>query len=327
MAVGVLGLGSYVPSRRVTNDEISRWSGVTPQWVADRTGIHERRYAAKGEATSDMAAAAVRDLLIRAEVDAEQVAVLTVATATPDQPQPATAVHVQRKAGLPVCPAFDVSAVCSGFVYGLVVTAGMMAMDEAAGYGVCVGADSFSQIMDRSDPRTVALFGDGAGSVLLGPVPDGFGVVGHALLADGRSAGDVEVPAGGSALPTTRATLERGEHHFRMQGRDVKDFAAAHVPKVCDEALDRAGVAMDDVDRVIFHQGNVRLVESLAARMGVREDQMFLTAGTLGNTAAASVPLTLAQSNAERPLQRGDLVLLAAVGGGMTAGAIVVRWY
>lgn len=327
MAVGVVGLGTYVPSRRVTNDEVAEWSGVSPEWVTERTGIRERRYAAPGEATSDLAAAAVRETLADADIDAAQVSVLAVATATPDQPQPATAVHVQRKAGLETCPAFDVSAVCSGFLYSLVATAGMMALEDSESYALCVGADVFSHIMNRQDPRTVSLFGDGAGSVLLGPVPDGYGILGHFLMADGRSAEDVQVPAGGSAQPATGATLNAGLHLFQMSGRNVKAFAATYVPKVCDQALDRAAVTLPDVDRVIFHQGNVRLVESLAERMGLREDQLFLTAETLGNTAAASVPLTLARSHAERPLQRGDVVLLAAVGGGMTAGAVVLRWY
>jgi 3-oxoacyl-(acyl-carrier-protein) synthase III len=267
VAVGMVGLGSYVPSRRVTNEEISRWAGAAPEWVVARTGIRERRYAAPDEVTSDLAAAAARDALSGVDVAADQVSVLAVATATPDQPQPATAVHVQRKAGLPTCPAFDVNAVCSGFLYGLVATAGMLSMDRSAAYGLCIGADVFSRIMDRSDPRTVSLFGDGAAGVLLGPVPDGFGILGHALMADGASADDVQVPAGGTAQPSTPSTLTEGRHLFRMHGRNVKDFAAAHVPKVCEDALDRAAVSITDVDRVIFHQGNVRLVESLAERM------------------------------------------------------------
>lgn len=323
----MLGLGTCVPSRHITNEDIASWSGAAPAWIAERTGVRERRYVAPGTTTSDLAAGAADLALTDAGVDAQQVGLLIVATSTPDQPQPATAVHVQRKLGLPTCPAFDVNAVCSGFVYALVAAASMLEVDATTGRALCIGADVYSFIMDREDRRTVPLFGDGAAAAVLGRVPDGYGVLGHSLAADGRAAEYVQVPAGGTSRPASRATLAGKDHKFQMQGRQVRDFALTHVPKLVGQALDRAGVTLEDVDRVVIHQGNVRLVLALAEAMGVNPSRVPITGEAFGNTAAASVPLTLALSHQASPLRRGDLVLLAAVGGGMTAGAVVVRWY
>ena len=251
---------------------------------------------------------------------------MVVATTTPDQPQPATAVFVQDKLGLQEVPAFDLNAVCSGFLYALDVADALLTAHPDWASVLVIGADKYSDIMDRGDRRTVSLFGDGAGAVLLGRVPEGHGVRGSALAADGRARDYVRVEAGGSRRPD-REGADPAAHLFRMDGRAVRSWALQVVPKVVDRALHQAGLGVDDIDRVVFHQGNTRLVESLADALGIERGKVALSAPLLGNTAAASIPLTLHQEQARRPFQRGENILLAAVGGGMTAAASVLTWY
>ncbi|SBW23461.1 3-oxoacyl-ACP synthase [Candidatus Protofrankia californiensis] len=223
--------------------------------------------------------------------------------------------------------------VCSGYVYGCIAAAGMLLAGGASGprnsrdHALAVGADAYSRIMNRADRKTVSLFGDGAGATVLGPVPDGYGIIGYSLTCDGGLAGLVEVPAGGTRLPLSENVYRRKEHLFRMDGRAVKEYAMTAVPKMIDECAGMAGVSLDEVDRVILHQGNVRLVETLAQHMGFDPSRVEISADKYGNTAAASVPMTLALSHQRKLLQRDEVVLLACVGGGMTAGAVMIRWY
>ncbi|MEU3463975.1 ketoacyl-ACP synthase III [Streptomyces sp. NPDC006733] len=326
MAIGIVSVGGYVPPDVIGNATIGNWAHVTEDWIESRTGIKERRYARDDMATSDMAVNAARPLVADPEVK-ENVGVVVLATATPDQPQPATASFVQDGLGLRAVPAFDVNAVCSGFLYSLTVAEAMMANRCDAKYGLVVGADKFSSIMDRDDPRTVSLFGDGAGAVLLGHVPDAYGIQGAALLADGGAADLVRVEGGGTRHPLDSDSLDAGEQLFRMEGRAVRDWGLQFVPKVVQDALSQAGWSAADVDRVILHQGNTRLVEALAEALGISDDKVALTAPEFGNTAAASIPLTLFEEHNRRPLRRGERVLLASVGGGMTAAALAMTWY
>jgi 3-oxoacyl-(acyl-carrier-protein) synthase III len=325
-AVGVLGVGAHVPSREVDNRLINGWTGASDEWIVSRTGILRRRYAEPGTTTSDLAAAAVRDLFARAPDLRARVGLMVLATSTPDQPQPATAAVLQAKLGLPAIPAFDVNAVCSGFVYALAAAEAMLGRD-GGGFGLVVGADMYSTIMDRADRRTVSLFGDGAGAVLLGPVPNGYGLLATRLTADGEYRDLVEVVAGGTRERVTEAAIAAGRDRFRMKGREVRDYALRTVPKVVDEALSAAGISRSDVDRVIMHQGNTRLVTALAGELGIPMSKVPLTAPEYGNTGAGSIPITLDRAQRDRPFQRGERVLLAAVGGGMTAGAAVLVWY
>ncbi|MFJ2060104.1 3-oxoacyl-ACP synthase III family protein [Streptomyces sp. NPDC087908] len=326
MGIGILSVGGYVPPTVVDNEQISEWAGTDPEWVAARTGISERHYAPAGMATSEMAAEAAAPLL-EDESLRTRIGLLITATSTPDQPQPATAVMVQQRLDLPVLPAFDVNAVCSGFLYALATARAMLAQQDGGECALVVGADKYSTIMDRTDRKTVSLFGDGAGAVVLGPVPDGYGIHAVALLADGQSTSLVRVEAGGTRKPLTAQRVADGEHLFRMDGRAVRDWGLQFVPKAVDEALDHAGLTVGDIDRVVFHQGNTRLVEALGREMGIPQDKLALTAPEYGNTAAASIPLTLSHEHARKPFTRGERILLASVGGGMTAGAVVLTWY
>jgi 3-oxoacyl-(acyl-carrier-protein) synthase III len=326
MAIGIVDIGAYVPARIVTNTEVAAWTGASLEWLQERTGIEERRYASTAMRTSAMAAAAAGELVDRVGRDA--IRFVAVATSTPDQPQPATAALVQRQLGIDGAAAFDVNAVCSGFVYALVTTEALLHRTGSAGdVALVIGADMYSRIMDRSDRRTVSLFGDGAGAVLLGEVPEGYGLRGSFLTTFPEDADLIRVEAGGTALPLTEEARSKGQHLFRMEGRQVRDRVLQIVPKVVDETLSVAGVRLDEVHRVIIHQGNPRLVASCAEVLGLDPLRVPLTATHLGNTAAASVPLTLAATHRATPLRRGENVLLLAVGGGISAGAALITWY
>ncbi|MGH3434660.1 MAG: 3-oxoacyl-ACP synthase III family protein, partial [Thermocrispum sp.] len=309
MAIGMIGLGGHVPERVVGNAEISRWTGAPEEWVAERTGIEQRRYAGQA-ATSDLAAAAAERALAAVPGAREQLSAIIVATCTPDRPQPSTGAVLQHKLGLKAIPAFDVNAVCSGFLYALTVAEGLLCGRLGGGQVLVVGADKFSAIMDRTDRRTVSLFGDGAGAAVVAAVPDGYGIAATTLVTDGDFHDYVYVEDG----------------VFRMDGRAVREYALTTLRKVVAQTLDDAGIGLHEVDRFVFHQANTRLIEAFADDIGVDRRRFALTAPSLGNTAAASLPLTLVATHRNDPLRRGERVLLAAVGGGMTAGASLLTW-
>lgn len=327
MPTGILDLGSYVPDQVIGNDTIAAWTGAAEEWIIERTGIEERRYAADGTATSDLAVRAVEPMFAADRDVAERIDALVLATCTPDVPQPATAAIVQHKLGLRSVPAFDVNAVCSGFLYGLAVADGLCAGMTDVERVLVVGADKFSSIMDRSDRRTVSLFGDGAGAVLLGPVPDGYGLLAIRLITNGELHHYVGVAAGGTARPLDQQARETGEHLFKMDGRAIRQYVQQTLGKIVDQALADAELRIEDIDRFVLHQANTRMLESFADDMGIDRDRVALTAPRWGNTAGGSIPLTLHESARQRPLRRGEHLLMASVGGGMTAGAAVFRWY
>lgn len=328
MPVGVLSIGSYTPDQVVDNQQISAWTGMPESWVTERTGVLTRRYAEPGTATSDLAVPAAREALegVPDEVR-ERLGALVVATSTPDVPQPSTAAILQHKLGLSTLPAFDVNAVCSGFLYGLSVAEGLLAAGRHGEHVLLVGADMFSTIMDRSDRRTVSLFGDGAGAVLLGEVPEGYGLQSVHLVTDGEFHHYVGVEGGGTRTPLDAEAREAGHQYFRMNGRAVRDYALSVLAKLTAQTLDDCRLDLEDIDRFVFHQANTRLLETFVADAGIDPDRVAYTAPHLGNTVAASVPLTLHATHRERPLKRGERVLMASVGGGMTAGAALLTWY
>ncbi|MEU6333538.1 3-oxoacyl-ACP synthase III family protein [Streptomyces cellulosae] len=328
MPIGILRLGAYVPPTVVDNASIAAWSHTTEQWVDERTGIATRRYADPGVATSDLAVAASLDLLGEDRTAWPAIDAVIVATSTADQPQPATAAALQHKLRLPSGGfAFDLNAVCSGFLFGLVVAEGLLGHRRKDGSALVVGADMYSRIMNREDRKTVSLFGDGAGAALVGPVPDGYGLHASRLVTDGELRSIVRVPAGGTARQLDPEAYAAGDHLFRMDGRRVRDYVVTTLPKIVEEVLDEAGLALEDIDRVVFHQANTRLLEHCTRLLGLDPARVPLTAPRYGNTGAASIPVTLHASHLQRPLQRGERILLAGVGGGMTAGAAVLTWY
>ncbi|MCX5265952.1 3-oxoacyl-ACP synthase III family protein [Streptomyces sp. NBC_00199] len=327
MAVGIIGTGSYLPEHVVTNDDLAASVDTSDEWVIAHTGIKERRRAAAGEVTSDLGQRAARNSLEQAGLSLDQVDALVVATSSPDKIQPSTAAHVHEKLGLQAIPAFDVGAVCSGFVYALVTAAGLMTAFPQHEHVAVVGSEVYSRILDYEDRTTCVFFGDGAGAAVLGRVPEGYGILGCALTTDSSHLDVVGVPAGGTQEPADADTVRDRRHFFHMDGRRVWEFATQAVPRVVKEALTDAGLDVRDIDLLITHQANARLIEDIAGTCGLPMDRIPTTVERYGNTAAASVPITLHEAHERGRLKRGDIVVLAAVGGGMTAGAVVLRWY
>ncbi|MGW2839449.1 3-oxoacyl-ACP synthase III family protein [Streptomyces sp. NPDC001493] len=327
MAIGIVATGSYLPDHIVTNDDLARTVDTSDTWITSRTGIRERRRAHEDQSTSDLGRLAALAALRDHDMAAEQLDALVVATSSPDQIQPSTACNLHAGMGLHQIPAFDVGAVCSGFVYATAAAAGLMNTFSQYNHVMVVGCEAYSRVLDYEDRGTCVFFGDGAGAAVLGRVPDGYGILGCDLIADSTRLDVVGIPAGGTREPADERTVAERRHFFRMDGRQVWDFATQAVPQVVKGALAAAGLDVDDVDLLITHQANARLIEECADRCGVPLDRVPMTVDRYGNTAAASVPITLDEAAAAGRLHRGDVVVLAAVGGGMTAGALVMRWY
>lgn len=323
-AIGIWGTGSYVPDRVVPNEEIAPIAGVTAQWIEERTQIVRRRYAAPHEATSDLAAHAARRALNRTGLAPADVDYLIIATSTPDSPQPPTAALVQHAIGAHDAAAFDVNAVCSGFVHAVAIAHALLLATPGT-RALVAGADVYSRIIDRSDRRTAALFGDGAGAAVLGPVP-GDGIIAAGLHTRGDHHGLIGVPAGGSRLPPSHRTIDAGEHYFRMSGREVTAFVLEHVPLAVKELMDRARLPVSAVRHVVPHQPNGNLLDRLTMAAGLSGATTHKTLRDLGNLGAASIPLTLDVASRSGAIADHDLVLLAGFGGGMAIGTCLLQW-
>ncbi len=317
----VTGVGAYLPERVVTNAELSERVDTTDAWIRERTGISERRQVAEGQATSDLAFEAARGALEKAGRTAADLDLIIVATTTPDLTFPSVAAIVQRKLGCPILVAFDVQAVCSGFVYALSVADGFV----ARGLSKCalvIGAESMTKLMDYDDRGTCVLFGDGAGAVILEPVEgEGAttdrGLLGFALRCDGTKQDLLYVDGG----PSTTGTVGR----LRMAGQQVFRHAVVNITEGVEAAARIAGVAVPDVDWFIPHQANMRILQGVAHRLGVAEEKVICTVDRHANTSAASIPLAMAEAIADGRIQPGQLLLLEAMGGGLTWGACVLR--
>ncbi|WP_432045364.1 3-oxoacyl-ACP synthase III family protein [Streptomyces asiaticus] len=324
--IGILGTGSYLPAETVSNELVAERAGVTPDWISAKTGIHRRRYAADHEATSDLAVAAARAALADAGIGADQLGWIVVATSTPDQPQPATACLVQHRIGATGAAAFDLNAVCSGFVFALVTAAGLLSAGSGARYALVIGADVYSRIIDRTDRRTAVLFGDGAGAVVLGPVRPGYGLGGSLLTSDGALHDLIEVPAGGSRAPASEKTLADGGHFFRMRGRAVSEYVLAELPRAIGRLLAAHRTDPASVDHFIPHQANGVLLAKALPELGLPRARTHLTVAEHGNTSAASIPLALDDARRQGVFGDGELLLLAGFGGGMSLGAALLTW-
>jgi 3-oxoacyl-[acyl-carrier-protein] synthase-3 len=324
--VGIVGTGSYLPAEAVPNSVIAARTGVTEDWIVRKTGIHTRWYAAEHEATSDLAVRAADNALRAAGVAPADLGWVIVATSTPDHPQPATACLVQHRIGATRAAAFDVNAVCSGFVVALTTAAQLLSAVPSRGYALVVGADVYSRIIDRRDRRTAALFGDGAGAVVLGPVRSGSGVVGAHLASFGEHHAMIRVPAGGSRMPASEKTVQDGLHWFQMDGRGVSGFVRSEVPNAVDQLLSAHRVDAASVDHVIPHQANAVLLTEVLSGLQLTRARTHLTVAQHGNTSAASIPLALDDAQRQGAFRAGDLLLLIGFGGGMSIGAALVRW-
>jgi 3-oxoacyl-[acyl-carrier-protein] synthase-3 len=318
----VLGCGSYLPSRVLTNGELAQTVETSDDWIVQRTGIHERRIAAAGELTSDLALHAARAALAHAKVDAQSIDLIVLATSTPDHTFPASAVSVQAGLGITQGAAFDLQAVCSGFVYALATVDGLLrtGMFKRA---LVVGAETFSRILDWKDRTTCVLFGDGAGAVVLDAqeqsgTREDRGLLTSHLRSDGRYKDKLYVDGGPSSTQTVG--------HLRMEGRDVFRYAVGAITDVIEAVFEDTGYTADDIDWFVPHQANKRIIDGTARKLGIAPEKVVMTLDRHGNTSAASIPLALADAVADRRIKRGDLILLEAMGGGFTWGAALVRW-
>lgn len=315
----VRGTGSYLPARILTNAELATMVQTDDSWIRQRTGIAQRHIAADGENTSDLALHAARSAIDNAGIDPQSIDAIVLATATPDQTFPATAVTVQHALGITHGFAYDTQAVCSGFVFALAQADAMLAAGHAT-RALVIGAETFSRILDWEDRTTCVLFGDGAGAVVLEADAHAGdkGVLASVLRSDGEHRDKLFVDGG----PSTTQTAG----HLRMQGREVFRFAVGLVADVIDGTLAKAGVSAEDVDWFVPHQANRRIIDATARKFGWPDEKVVVTVGEHGNTSAASIPLALDAAHRDGRVKSGDLVMLEAMGGGFTWGASLVRW-
>ncbi|MFB4310223.1 3-oxoacyl-ACP synthase III family protein [Actinomadura sp. GTD37] len=323
----IRGTGAYLPDRCVRSEDLSRSLGLEPSWIEDRTGIVRRHLAAPGQAASDLAAAAAARALDAAGLDAGDLGLIVLGTSTPDLVAPSTACRVQALLGARRAAAFDVAAACTGYVFGLQAALGWLATQRgSAPYALVVGVEVYSRFLDPADRGTIAVFGDGAGATVLGPVPAPYGIGPVTLGSDGSGADDVLIPAGGSRLPASADTLAGLGHTIRMDGRAVRGFITRIFPRVVAEATEAAGIKPADLSLVVPHQPNPRLVASLAPGAGLGPDQLAIVGQDVGNIGAASIPYALDRSVRTGRLAPGDLVLLAGFGAGVTWGHALLTW-
>lgn len=325
LRAGIQGLGVYVPTRVLTNDDLAKMVDTSDEWITTRTGIKRRHIAGPDEVTSDLALIAARRALDDAGVGPRDLDLIIVGTATPDMFFPATACLVQDRLGAKRAGAFDLLAACSSFVYGL-ITAGQLIAAGVVQRALVIGAETLSRLIDWEDRRTSVLIGDGAGAAVLGPVTDGTGIYSGAVGADG-SAGDVlKVQAGGSRMPMSSEAIERKLHRAYMDGQAVFKLAVRTIPGLIKEAVARAGWTLDQVDRVVPHQANLRIIESMVAQLNLPMEKFVVNIQEYGNTSAASVPLALYEAVQAGQIRRGDRIVLAAFGGGFTYAACALVW-
>lgn len=324
-AAVVSGVGSFVPDETVTNFDLEKVLDTSDEWIRTRTGIRERRRAAPGQSTSDLAVEAGRRALSAARTD--DVDAVIVATTTPDEVCPATAPKVASLLGLGGIAAFDVAAVCTGFVYALSVAAGLISAGTARSVLV-IGADVYSSIINPRDRSTAVIFGDGAGAVLLkAGAADEPGAIGPVVLgSDGQHHDLIKVPGGGSRQRSTGHRPLPGEEYFMMEGLEVFRHAVARMAEVSRQATHAAGWAVTDVDRFVSHQANIRILDAVADRVGVPQERQLSNIARVGNTGAASIPLLLDDAITEGTLRAGHKVVMTAFGGGLTWGALTLTW-
>jgi 3-oxoacyl-[acyl-carrier-protein] synthase-3 len=326
-SVIIAGVGSYAPARIVTNDELSKTVDTSDEWIRTRSGIRERRIAAPGEATSDLAVQAAKAALADAKVTAADIDLLIVATASPDTPLPSTACYVQHKLGVPAhSTCFDIAAACSGFLYALEIAYGQLLTNRYK-RALIIGSEKLSTVTDWTDRTTCVLFGDAAGAAVLHKVdqPD-VGILGSDLGADGEFADNLYIEAGGSVRPADAKSVADRAHCIRMNGREVFKSAVRVMETVAREMMEQHHLTPDQINLVIPHQANIRIIEALAANLKVPMERVYVNLDRYGNTSSASIPLALDEARRSGRIKPGDLTLLVAFGAGLTYGSTLIRW-
>ncbi len=329
----IIGLGAHVPAKVVTNEDLAETLDTSDAWIRQRTGIRERRVAEPGLSSSDLGIIAAREALTDAGLEPSRIDLVITATISPDQLMPATAARIAHECGCGHAGAFDVSAGCSGFVFALAMAAGAVA-GGLHDHVLVVGAETISRILDWQDRGTAVLFGDGAGAVVVtarGSKGDsggahGGGILGFDLGGDGSGVDFLTIPAGGSRLPASAATVEAGQHYMKMNGSEVFKFATRVVAQSAGRVLERCGRSVADVDLFVPHQANLRIIDAAASKLGIASERVYTNLQKYGNTSCASIPLCLSEARAEGRLREGDLVLLMGFGAGLSWGACLLEW-
>lgn len=323
--VGIIGTGSFVPDNVVTNADLEKIVDTSDAWIRERTGIEARRIAPEGMNASDMATEAAKRALEAANLTAEDIDCIIVATLTGDMIIPSTACVVQANLGASQAAAFDLGAACSGFVYGL-NTAGSYVNTGFFKHVLVIGVEVLSRVVNWKDRGTCILFGDGAGAAIVSEVEDGYGMLGMDMGADGTGGINLCIPAGGTAMIANDSRIEEGLTYIQMNGAEVYKFAVKTMGRTVLKALERAGLTLDDLDCFIPHQANKRIIDSAAHRLNLSEDKVFVNLPKYGNTSAASVAIALDEALREGFLKKGDTVAFAGFGAGLTWASLVMKW-
>jgi 3-oxoacyl-[acyl-carrier-protein] synthase-3 len=321
----IVGVGKGTPEKTLTNFDLEKMVDTSDAWITERTGIKERRVAEEGVVTSDMAAAAGLEACRRAGVRPAELDAIVLGTVTPDMPMPATAAFVQQKMGAKTCPAFDISAACAGFLFGLGIADGFIQRGSFQRVLV-IGVELLSRVLDWTDRNTCVLFGDGAGAVVLVPSEDGRGILDVEMRTDGSQALHLQIPGGGSLHPASEKTVEEKLHLVHMNGRQIFTHAVRNMSAASATVLDRCGHTASQVTAVFAHQANMRILEGVSSRTGIPLERFFINIHKYGNTSSASIPIALAEAMEEGRIKEGDLLLLTALGAGVSWASALVRW-
>lgn len=325
MRARIIGTGAYAPEKVLTNQDLEKLVETSDAWITERTGIKERRMAAEGEVTSDMALKAAIRALEMAHTRPEELDLIIVGTISPDMPMPSCAAFLQAKLGAHKAWAFDLSAACAGSLYAMSI-ADQYIQTGKVKRALVLGVELLTRLIDWKDRNTCVLFGDGAGAMVLGPSEDDSGIVSTHLHTDGRQTGILCIPGGGSKHPQSEDVLKNNLHKVAMNGREIYKFAVRALPDAILEALDANGLKASQVNHVIAHQANIRIIESVMERLDLPMERCWLNIHNYGNTSSASLPTTLDEANRAGRLKKGDLIAMMAIGAGMAWGSALVRW-
>jgi 3-oxoacyl-[acyl-carrier-protein] synthase-3 len=322
---GIIGMGHAYPSGILTNADLEKIVDTSDEWITTRTGIKQRHKAADNEYTSQFGTAAARQALERANLQPTDIDIILCATTTPDQIMPSTGALIQAQLGATNAAGMDVFAACSGFLYGLTMVESMIRTGQIR-YALVIGAEVLTKYVDYTDRSTCVIFGDGAGAAVVGPVPEGKGILATKIKSDGRYEEQLYAPGGGTKLGTTHQTIDDRMHFFKMKGNELFKVAVRSMADISAEMLGRSGLTVDDIDIVIPHQANQRITDAVASRLGVSEDKVYSNIAEHGNTSSASIPIAIDECIESGRIKEGSLVLLTAFGGGVTWGATVIRF-
>lgn len=322
---GILGMGHAYPEGILTNADLEKIVETSDEWITSRTGIKQRHKAAPDEYTSQFGTKAALQALERAGLKPEDIDIIICATTTPDQIMPSTGALIQAQIGAVNAAGMDVFAACSGFLYGLTMVESMIKTGQIK-YALVIGAEVLTKYVDYTDRGTCVIFGDGAGAAVVGPVPEGKGILATKIKSDGRYEEQLYAPGGGTKIGTTHETIDNREHFFKMKGNELFKVAVRSMADISAEMIEKAGLTVDDVDIVIPHQANQRITDAVASRLNVPEEKVYSNIAEHGNTSSASIPIALDECIESGRVKEGSLVLLTAFGGGVTWGATVMRF-